>query len=313
MRVGKCCTPDSHGRVFLGGVDLDGLGGGGHQLRDVRHLHLLECPLHHRAAVEQIRILVHHGHDRLGLRHALRFGEDVRIRHRNHIGIPIEILALDVQFLHNVALVHLVQVPPVDTLQDLEHTRLRVVQTGVNGREHLRALLDQRLGGAHRGRGAHVGDLFLGGRDHALCGLGQEPHKLEQRLARRVERHRHGDLADVVHTRCAFDLGDLRYLDVLRLARYFRSFELKHRGRVINMRSIKQSTKTASNGSRKTPNKMRKTNRIGTSPWDEFELDNPVELGHLLVALFPIPVQTHDLVVEFVDHQNVGGQLAFRI
>ena len=58
---------------------------------------------------------------------------------------------------------------------------------------------------------------------------------------------------------------------------------------------------------------MRQANGIGTAPWDELELNNPVQLGHRLVGLFPVAVQAHHLVVELVDHQDVRCHLALAV
>ena len=58
---------------------------------------------------------------------------------------------------------------------------------------------------------------------------------------------------------------------------------------------------------------MRQANGIGATPWDELELNDPVQLGHGLVLLFPVAVQAHALVVEFVDHQDVRSHLALAV
>ena len=58
---------------------------------------------------------------------------------------------------------------------------------------------------------------------------------------------------------------------------------------------------------------MRKTNRICSPPWNKFELNDPVQLGHGLVLLFPVAVQAHDLLADLVDHQDVGRHIAFGV
>ena len=57
---------------------------------------------------------------------------------------------------------------------------------------------------------------------------------------------------------------------------------------------------------------MRQANRIRATPRDELKLDDPVQLGHRVVALFPVPVQANDLRVQLVDHQDVRSRLALR-
>ena len=237
----------------------------------------------------------------------------MRVRHRDHVGIAVEVLALDVQLLHHVAPVHLVEIPAVEALQDLENAGLRIVQSGVNRGEHLRALLDQCLRGADRHVVASVRDLLLGGGHHTLGGVGQEPHELEQGLARRVERHWHRDFANVVHARCALDLGDLRHFDVLRLARDLRALELEHRRGVVDVGRVEQRTEATGDRGRKTADQVRESDRVSTTPRDELELDQVVELGHRDVALLPVTVQADDLGVLLVDHHDVRGQLAFGV
>ena len=58
---------------------------------------------------------------------------------------------------------------------------------------------------------------------------------------------------------------------------------------------------------------MGQTNGIGTAPRDELELNNPVELGHELVAVFPVAIQPHDLGGQIINHQDVGRTLALAL
>ena len=122
--VRKRGTPNRHRRIFFGGIDLHRLGGGGHQLLHVWYLHLLQRTLDDGTTIEKIGVLVHVGHHRLGLGHPLSLGEYVRIAHRNHIGIAIEVFAADVQLLDHIAHPHFVQIPAIDTLKYLQNTRL---------------------------------------------------------------------------------------------------------------------------------------------------------------------------------------------
>ena len=52
---------------------------------------------------------------------------------------------------------------------------------------------------------------------------------------------------------------------------------------------------------------MGQANCISTTPWDELELHDPVQLGHSLVLLLPIAIQANYLKVDLVNHQDVGG------
>ena len=58
---------------------------------------------------------------------------------------------------------------------------------------------------------------------------------------------------------------------------------------------------------------MRQANGVGATPWDELELDDPVQFGQGFVTLFPVAVQADDLVVEVVDHHDVRGALALAV
>ena len=78
------------------------------------------------------------------------------------------------------------------------------------------------------------------------------------------------------------------------------------------MRRIQQCAQCAGDGGSKATDEVRETDRVGTAPRDELELNQPVELLHALVALFPVPVQAHDFGGKVVDHQDVGREFAFR-
>ena len=85
----------------------------------------------------------------------------------------------------------------------------------MNAGEHRRTLLDQRLSRAHGRARLHVSDLFFAGGHYPLGSVRKPAQKPEKHLAGRVERHGHGDLADVVHTGRTLNLGDLRDLHIL--------------------------------------------------------------------------------------------------
>ena len=89
-RLTKC-----HRSVFVACSGLCGLRSGRHELVYVRDLGLLQNPLDNRRRIEQVRVLVHQRNDHLGLRHALGFAENVRIRHRNDVRVALKVLAAD--------------------------------------------------------------------------------------------------------------------------------------------------------------------------------------------------------------------------
>ena len=76
------------------------------------------------------------------------------------------------------------------------------------------------------------------------------------------------------------------------------------------MSGIEQSPQSACQGCGQTTDQVGQADSVGAAPGDELELDHPVEFGHRLVAILPVTVQTHDLVFEFVDHQDVGSHRA---
>ena len=180
--VGVGSLANGHGHVLVGGVHLDRRGHVDHDFVDAGHLDLFQEALDHHLLVEHLRVVLHDGHDRLSLGHPLRFAEDVGVGHGNHVGHAGKVLALDLQILHDLAALHVVQIPAVDSAQNLEHAALRLVQTGMNGAENGCALLNQRLSGADWGVAVDIGDLFLGGGHHALGGIGQPAQKLEKYL-----------------------------------------------------------------------------------------------------------------------------------
>ena len=158
-----------------------------------------------------------------------------------------------------------------------------------------------------------VGDLLFACTDHALSGGVKPSKQLKQHRAGWVERHRHCDLTDVLHAWRAFDLHHLSDVHLSALAADLRTLELEHRGRVVYVSRIQQCTQSTSKSGRQTTNEMRQSNRISTSPWDELELYDPVQLGHGLVCLFPVAVQANDFIVELVHHEDVWGHLAFAV
>ena len=226
LGVSKGCLPDGHRHVLVGRVLLDRRGHINHQFVDSRHLDLLEEALEDCPLVEKLGVLLHDGHNRLGLGHPLGFAEDVRVRDGNNVRHASKILPLDVQILHNLAALHIVEVPTVDSAQNTQQTALRLVQTGVNGRENGCALLDQSLGGANRGVGVDIGDLFLCRGHHTLGRARQPAQKLEKNRRRRVEWHGHGQLAHIIDARSALDLHNLGDFDLLGLARDLAALEL---------------------------------------------------------------------------------------
>ena len=300
---------NGHGGVLVGQRAL--LGGWNvlHQLGDVWDFDLLEEALFHGLGVVQLGVGVRPLQHGLHLGHALGLAEDVRIRDGNDVGVALKVFALDFQILDYLTLAHLIKVPAVQAAQDLDQTRLRLVQPGVDGRVDRSTLLDQRLRGAHRGVAGHVSDFFLAGGHYPLGGVVQPAQKLKEHRRRWIERHGHGDFADVVHTGCAFYLCNLRHLNLLGLAADLCALELEHRGRVVDMGRIQQRAQGTRQGCGEPTNQVGQANGVSTAPWDELELDDPIQLGHRVVALFPVTVQADDLGALLVHHHDVRSHL----
>ena len=58
---------------------------------------------------------------------------------------------------------------------------------------------------------------------------------------------------------------------------------------------------------------MRQTNRECSTPRDEFEFNNPVELRHRLVGFFPVAIEADHRAIFLIDHHDVRGHLAIRV
>ena len=99
-------------------------------------------------------------------------------------------------------------------------------------------------------------------------------------------------------------------LDLSALAADLRALELEHRGGVVDVGRVQQSPQRACQSRCKATNEVGQANSVCAAPGDELELDQPVELGHRLIALFPIAIHAQHLVFKVVDHQDVRGHLA---
>jgi hypothetical protein len=96
--------------------------------------------------------------------------------------------------------------------------RWALVQAGVDGGEHHSALLNQRLSRTHR----HIADLASAIFSSAvvttpLASVVNQPSNWNSTAAWWVEGHGHRNLADVVHTDAAFNLGHLRDFNLVGL------------------------------------------------------------------------------------------------
>jgi len=83
---------------------------------------------YHRTLVKNLRELRRQLHDRLHLSDTLCLREDVRVADRNHVAVASEVFTFDGQLGNNVTLALLVQMPAVDTSEDVQHTALGVMQ-----------------------------------------------------------------------------------------------------------------------------------------------------------------------------------------
>ena len=96
------CLPDKHGRILVRRSALLRCGHVFHDFVNVRDFHLLERTRKHFFHVEELGICLRKLQNRLHLRHPLRFRENMRVRHRNNVGIARKIIAADRQIRHHV-------------------------------------------------------------------------------------------------------------------------------------------------------------------------------------------------------------------
>ena len=178
------------------------------------------------------------------------------------------------------------------------------MQARVDGAEHHHALLDQCQRGTDRGVGVLVAQLFERGLHHTLARVHQKAEQLEQRGARAVERQGHGQLANVVDKRAAFELDHLGGLQVDGLSARA-ALEFEQRGDVLNVRRVQQRTQRAGRSARQAADHVGQANRVRAAPGHKRELDNPVQLLAALVEQFPIAVQTNRLAGRLVDADDV--------
>ena len=142
--------------------------------------------------------------------------------------------------------------------------------------EHGHALLDQGERRADWRVRVLVGEVVHRRADHALACIDHKAEQLEQGRRRRVERDRHGQLADVVHVEATLDLFDLRRLDVQRLAATCAALQLEHRRDVLDVRAVHQCAQRTGRGSAQAADHVRQADWVRAAPWDERELDEPV-------------------------------------
>ena len=215
--ISECWASQSHCAVLVCRVQLCGFTSIWHQLIDVWNLQLLEHSTHNSTLVKNLWELRRQLHDRLHLGDTLGLAEDVGVRDGNHVAVATEVLTLNRQLGNDVTLALLVQVPAVDASQDVQDTALGVVQARVDGGEHYRALLNQRLSRTHRHIAVGVCNLFFGGGYHAF-GFGRQPtQQLVQHWRRWVEGHGHRNLTDVVHADATLNLGHLSDFNLVGL------------------------------------------------------------------------------------------------
>ena len=198
-----------------------------------------------------------------------------------------------------------IKVHLVEAVQHAQHAAHRVVQAAVDRVEHDHALLDAGQRCADRRVGLAVRQIFHGRADDALACLDEEAQQLEQRRRWRVERQRHRNLAHVVDVQAAFDLFDLRRLDVQRLAAARAALELEHRRHVLDVRAVEQRTQRAGGGSTEAADHLRQADWVRAAPWDERELDDPRHLFAGVVLFVPVAVDAEDLARGLVDRDDV--------
>ena len=219
------------------------------QFLRVRHAQRVKQTLFDLTLVVQLRQrsgALRHG---LHLREALRLAEDRGVGHRHDVHRAFEVCAGGQHFADLLLHVRVVQIHRVQAVQDAQRARHCAVQTRVDRGEHGHALLDQRERRADWRVRVLVGEVVHRRADHALACVDHKAEQLEQGRRWRVERDRHGQLADVVHVEAALDLFDLRRLDVQRLAAACAALQLEHRRHVLDVRAVHQCAQRTGRGS----------------------------------------------------------------
>ena len=122
--------------------------------------------------------------------------------------------------------------------------------------EYHHPLLNQRHCRADRLIGVLVAQLLKAGLHNALAGVHQEAQQLKQRGARRIERHRHGELTHVINQRAALHLHHFSRLKVNGLAARA-ALEFQQGGDVLDVGAVQQSPQRARGGARKAANHVR--------------------------------------------------------
>ena len=175
----------------------------------------------------------------------------------------------------------------------------------MDGVEHDHPLLDLGQGRADGRVGVGVGYVVKRGAHDALGTIDQEAQQLEQHGAGRVKRQRHGQLTHVIDVKTAFDLLDLRRLEVQALATHL-AFQLNHGLAVVDVRAIHQRAQCARGGGRDATDHMHDADGVGPAPRYKRKLDDPLQLFARRVVFIPVAVDRQHLAGRFVDGDDVG-------
>ena len=184
--------------------------------------------------------LRHHGrplHDRLNLGKPLRLREDRGVADGHHIQRPVEVRRVDLQPFNLGLHILFGQIGRVDAVEDLEAASHRVVQARMDAAEHDHTLLNQGHRRADRLVRVLVAQFLERSLHHTLTGIHQEAQKLKQRGARRVERHGHGKLANIVNKRPTLHLDHFGRLEVNRLTAGA-ALQLEQGRHVLDVRAV---------------------------------------------------------------------------
>ena len=112
----------------------------------------------------------------------------------------------------------------------------------MNRRVRRASLFNQRHRSADRCTITNLRHMVIGRGNHTLCQAVQITHELRKYGARRVERHGHGQLLDVINTRRALNIADLRNVDLRVLPDDPPALQLEHGRGVVDMGGVQQST-----------------------------------------------------------------------
>ena len=267
-------------------------------LVDVLDLEGLIHPPVGRVQVVHLRVGLGQLQLRLGQRHALRHGEDVRVADRDDVDATVEV-GLDDAGHPALDLIRVVHrgVLGDHPGEDAELVLLGVMQALVDRRHHLHAALEQGHGRADRRLLVHVRGLHVGHVDEPAPCLDQRTKQLGQRCRRLLVRQRDDRVPDVA----------ARSVHVAELARLQRlvtvadpdALGLEARREVGQRACIDQLAQDRGGRAAET------AHHVGQAEAVEAETGQELVVGEVLLCL----PERVELVVVPADRQHLGRSL----